>query len=463
MKKHAKPGGRLSIDDLRAALRGRVIVPGEPDYDKARTTFYGGIDRHPAVIVKVADPQDVSKVVSLAREDGIELAVRGGGHSIAGHCVSEGGIVIDFSERRSLRIDPVDRTAWAETGVTAGEYTTAAARHGLATGFGDAGSVGIGGITLSGGIGFLVRKHGLTIDSLLAAEIVTADGRILQVDESHHPDLFWAIRGGGGNFGVVTRLKLRLHDLKRVIGGMLILPATLEVITGFMEIAHAAPEELSTIANVMVAPPMPFFPAEIHGKLVVMAQLVYAGDGDAGERVVADFRKLAPPLVDMVKSMPYPEIYPPEDPDYHPLAAGRTMFLDSFTSRKAETILSFLNSSTALMRVAQLRVLGGAMARVREDATAFAHRSRAILANVAALYQSPDEQNRHLGWVEQFATSLRDGEGAYVGFLGDEGEDRVREAYPGRTWDRLSSVKRTYDPTNLFRLNQNIPPSEKRG
>lgn len=453
----------MSIDDLRAALRGRVIVPGEPDYDKARTTFYGGIDRHPAVIVKVADPQDVSKVVSLAREDGIELAVRGGGHSIAGHCVSEGGIVIDFSERRSLRIDPVDRTAWAETGVTAGEYTTAAARHGLATGFGDAGSVGIGGITLSGGIGFLVRKHGLTIDSLLAAEIVTADGRILQVDESHHPDLFWAIRGGGGNFGVVTRLKLRLHDLKRVIGGMLILPATLEVITGFMEIAHAAPEELSTIANVMVAPPMPFFPAEIHGKLVVMAQLVYAGDGDAGERVVADFRKLAPPLVDMVKSMPYPEIYPPEDPDYHPLAVGRTMFLDSFTSRKAETILSFLNSSTALMRVAQLRVLGGAMARVREDATAFAHRSRAILANVAALYQPPDEQNRHLGWVEQFATSLRDGEGAYVGFLGDEGEDRVREAYPGRTWDRLSSVKRTYDPTNLFRLNQNIPPSEKRG
>lgn len=453
----------MSIDDLRAALRGRVIVPGEPGYDKARTTFYGGIDRHPAVIVKVADPQDVSKVVSLAREDGIELAVRGGGHSIAGHCVTEGGIVIDLSERRSLRIDPVERTVWAETGVTAGEYTTAAARHGLATGFGDAGSVGIGGITLSGGIGFPVRKHGLTIDSLLAAEIVTADGRILQVDESHHPDLFWAIRGGGGNFGVVTRLKLRLHELKVVIGGMLILPATLEVIAGFMEIAHAAPEELSTIANVMVAPPMPFFPAEIHGKLVVMAQLVYAGDGDAGERVVADFRKLAPPLVDMVKSMPYPEIYPPEDPDYHPLAVGRTMFMDSFTSRKAETILSFLNSSTALMRVAQLRVLGGAMARVREDVTAFAHRSRAILANVAALYQSPDELNRHLGWVEQFATSLRDGEGAYVGFLGDEGEDRVREAYPGKTWDRLSAVKHTYDPTNLLRLNQNIPPSAKRG
>ena len=221
---------------------------------------------------------------------------------------------------KALDIDVDGRTAWAETGLTAVEYTTAAAAHGLATGFGDTGSVGIGGITLGGGVGYLVRKHGLTIDSLLAADVVTADGELLRVDAQHHPDLFWAIRGGGGNFGVATRFRFKLHPLESTVGGMLILPATAETIAGFIAAAEAAPDELSTIANIMPCPPMPFVPEEHHGKLVNMALMTYAGDTEAGERALAPFRALATPIVDMLKTQPYPDMYPPEDDSYHPLA-----------------------------------------------------------------------------------------------------------------------------------------------
>lgn len=251
---------KISIPELRAAVKGRVLTPEDAGYDEARAVFYGGFDRRPAAIVKVADGADVSRVVLLARESGVELAVRAGGHSGAGYGVSDGGIVIDLRDLKALDIDVENRTAWAGGGLTAGEYTAEAGKHGLATGFGDTGTVGIGGITLGGGVGFLVRKYGLTIDDLLAAEVVTADGQLLHVDDEHHPDLFWAIRGGGGNFGVVTRFKFRLHPVDQVVGGMLILPATPEVISGFVAAADAAPEELSTIANVMSAPPMPFLP-----------------------------------------------------------------------------------------------------------------------------------------------------------------------------------------------------------
>ena len=449
----------LSIPKLRAVLNGRVIAPGDAGYDEARTVFLGGIDRRPAVIVRVADAADVSRVVSLARETGLELAIRSGGHSGAGHSVSDGGIVLDLSNMRALQINVEGRTAWAETGLTAGEYTTAAGAHGLATGFGDTGSVGIGGITLGGGIGYLVRKYGLTIDDLLAAEVVTADGQLLRVDAETDPDLFWAIRGGGGNFGIATRFRFRLHEVDTIMGGMLILPATPDVIASFIAEAEAAPDELSTIANVMTAPPMPFLPAEYHGKPVVMAMLVYAGEAGAGERVIAPFRSLATPITDMVRPMRYPEIYPPDDASYHPVAATRTLFVDAIDRSVAETILDHIQASTGSMAVAQLRVLGGAMARVPADATAFPHRGSRILVNVAALYERPDEKPTHVAWVTDFAAALRQSDGgAYVNFLGDEGEARIRAAYPGSTWDRLAAIKGRYDPTNLFRLNQNIPP-----
>jgi FAD/FMN-containing dehydrogenase len=452
--------GRLSATDLRSRFEGRVIGPGDSEYDEARTVFLGGVDKRPEVIVRPADADEVTRVVGLARETGMELAVRSGGHSSAGHGVVEGGIVLDLADMRALEIDVQERTAWAQTGITTGEYSTAAAAHGLATGFGDTGSVGIGGITLGGGIGYFVRKFGMTIDDLLAAEVVTADGQILQVDAEQHPDLFWAIRGGGGNFGVATRLRFRLQEVGTVVGGMLMLPASAAVIASFIAEAEAAPEELSTIANVMPAPPMPFVPEERHGELVIMALMVHTGPIEAGERAMAPFRGLAEPVVDQLRPMSYPEMFPPEDEEYHPTAVAHTMFVDRIEGDVAETIYEHLQASDAAMRVAQLRVLGGAMARVPVDATAFAHRRSRIMANLAAFYEGPEDRLVREAWIKDFAAALQQEDtGAYVNFVGDEGEARIRQAYPGDTWDRLTAVKAKYDPTNVFRLNQNIPPA----
>ena len=451
----------LSISELRESLDGRVFAPQDEGYDEARTVFYGGIDRHPAVIARAANAGDVSRIVSLANETGLELAVRSGGHSTAGHSVTEGGIVLDLRDMGALDIDVETRTAWAETGLTAGAYTTAAAAHGLATGFGDTGSVGIGGLTLGGGIGFLVRKHGLTIDDLLAADVVTADGQLLRADAETHPDLFWAIRGGGGNFGVATRFRFRLHEVDTVVGGLLFLPATAGVIDGFMAEAANAPEELSTIANVMPAPPMPFLPEEAHGRLVIFAMLAYAGDVEAGERAVAPFRALATPVADMVRPMRYPEMYMPDAEEYHPTAVGRTGFIDAIEPGQTRAIVDHLEASTSAMSVVQLRALGGAMARVPVDATAFSHRTKPIMATVASMYGQPDDQAASQGWVDDVSQVVfRADPATYVNFLGDEGEERIHEAYTGQTWKRLSDIKRRYDPSNLFRLNQNIPPAE---
>ncbi len=453
---------RLAVplaSELRALFKDRLILPGDGAYDQARTPFYGGIYRRPAAIVRVADANDVARLVTIARQSGLELAVRSGGHSVAGHCISDGGIVLDLSTMKDLQIDAEQRTAWAQAGLTAGEYTTAAFQYGLATGFGDTASVGISGLTLGGGVGYLVRKYGLTIDDLLAVEVVTADGRLLLVDHATHPDLFWALRGGGGNFGVATRFQFRLHEVSSVYGGLLILPATPEVIAGFIDEAEAAPDELSTIANVMTAPPMPFLPKEVVGKPVIFSMLVYAGSVEEGMRVTAPFVALAAPLANMLHPMRYPEIYQPEPEGYHPIAAAHTMFVDRIDRDTAKTILEYLNVSTASMAATQLRVLGGAVARVPAGDTAFAHRQSRIMVNVAALYGKPEEKPIHEDWVSLLAGELQQGDsGAYVNFLGDEGPERVRRAYPGDTWEWLADIKARYDPTNLFHLNQNIPP-----
>ena len=449
---------RPSFDDL-AEVKGRVITAEDPTYDQARTVFYGGIDKRPSAIVRVADVADIRRVIAKARDEGYELAVRSGGHSIVGHSTTDGGLVIDLRAMSKIEIDPDARTAWVETGATAIQVTEALAEHGLVIGFGDSGSVGVGGITLGGGIGFLVRKFGMTIDSLLAAEVVTADGQHVRADAEHHADLFWAIRGGGGNFGVVTRLQFRLHELTQFTGGILILPATAETIAGFVRASMTAPDELSTIGNVMPAPPLPFLPPEVHGRLVIFAMMAFAGDEQSAERAIAPFRSLATPIADMVKPGPYVAMYPPEDPNYRPTAVARTMFLDSVDAPTAETIFEHLSKSDAAMRVAQLRVLGGALARVSADATAYAHRSKPMLVNVAAFYQGEADREVRKSWVTQFARALQpNDDAAYVGFLTDDGEARIRAAYPGATWDRLRCVKATYDPANLFRLNQNIPP-----
>jgi len=446
--------------ELRSQLKGHVIGPDEAGYDEARGVFYGGFDRRPAVVARAANASDVARVIAFARRTGLELAVRSGGHSVAGHSASEGGLVLDLGDMKNLEIDVDQRTAWAEPGLTAAEYSVRADAHGLATSFGDTGSVGIGGITLGGGAGYLARKYGLTIDHLLAAEVVTAAGQTLQVDAENHPDLFWAIRGGGGNFGVATRFKLRLHALDAVVGGMLFLPATPDVITGFVAAAEAAPEELSGIANIMPAPPMPFLPADQHGRMVIMALMCYAGQVQAGQRALAPFRALATPIADMLRPIHYPEMFPPEDPNYHPTAAGRTLFLDTVDHDTAQMIVDTLQASDAPFRVVQLRVLGGAVARVPAEATAYAHRARRIMANVAAFYQGPPDRPAREAWVIDFAEALQPGERrAYVGFLGEDGAARIDEAYPGATGERLRQIKAHYDPENLFHLNHNIVPA----
>ena len=449
----------ISLDRLADGLEGRVIGPSDPDYDAARTVVAGGIDRRPAAIVRVASAADVARVLDVARETGAELAVRSGGHSGAAHGTTDGGIVIDVRDLRGIDLDVDGRTVWAGSGLTAGELTAEVTAHGLVVGFGDTGSVGLGGITTGGGVGYLVRRDGLTIDNLIGAEIVTADGEILEIDAEQHPELFWGIRGGGGNFGVITRFHFRLNPLPAFYGGMLVLPATPDTIAGFMAAAASAPEELSTIANVMTAPPMPFLPEEWVGRIVILGMIGYAGDAEAGERAVAPFRALAEPLADMVKASPYSEMFPPEDSDYHPTAVAVNMHIDHVDHDVAATILDRLERSDASLAAAQLRQLGGAMARVPADATAYAHRSSPIMVNLAAFYEGEADRPAKDAWLREFQAAVDQGDPAvYANFLADEGPERVRAAYPGATWDRLVEVKRRYDPTNLFRLNQNVTP-----
>ncbi len=443
----------MSLADLRATFSGRILTAADADYEAHRQVVYGGIDKHPAAIALPKTSADVAAAVSYARDNGVELAVRSGGHSPAGHSLSEGGLVIDLREMNAIAIDPAARTAWAETGATAVQFTKAAEAHGLVVGFGDTGSVGLGGLVTGGGVGYLVRKHGLTIDSLLAAEVVTADGQIRAVDARAEPDLFWAIRGGGGNFGVVTRMKFQLQPLAAFTGGMMCLPATAANIEAFVAASEAAPEELSTIGNVMTAPPMPFLDASLHGKPVILAMLAWSGDPAGADAALAPFRALKP-LADFVAPSAYSAIYGEDDPDYHPTALSKNLFVDGLDGA---TVMRFVDQPG--FRVCQIRVLGGAYARVPAAATAYAHRAEKIMLNVAAFYDGPDDKVAKQAWVDEFFAALDPKPNAYVNFIADEGADRVRAAYPDATWNRLRQIKMQYDPANLFHLNQNIPPA----
>jgi FAD/FMN-containing dehydrogenase len=448
------------LGDLAAAIRGRVIGPGDADYDQARAVMFGGFDKRPAAIARVADALDVRAVIRIARERGLPLSVRSGGHGATAAAVVDDGVVIDVRDLTSIEPNLEGRTAWAGSGLTAVDFSKAIAEHGYAVGFGDTGSVGLGGITLGGGVGYLVRKFGLTIDSLLAAELVTADGEMLTVTADHNPDLFWAIRGGGGNFGVVTRFCFRLSSVRAFSGGLLVLPATAETVEAFIAASEAAPEEVTTIANVMPCPPLPFVAEAHHGKLVIFALMAVAADDAAAALMLAPFRAIAEPLGDMVQPIPYPAIYPPEDDSYHPLAVSRNLFMDRFDGPIAKRIVETLEASDAAMRVAQMRVLGGAAGRVSNDATAYAHRDRGIMVNVAAFYEGEHDKAARTAWVEDFAAWLSGGdEAAYVNFLADEGEARVRAAYPHGAYERLAEIKTRYDPENVFSGNQNVPPA----
>jgi FAD/FMN-containing dehydrogenase len=453
--------GPHDLAAFAAGISGTVIGPEDEGYDEAREVHNATIDRRPLCIVRAASAADVARTVVFARETGLELAVRGGAHSLAGFGTSEGGIVLDLGQMKGLHIDPVRRLAWAQAGLRAGEYTAAAAEHGLATPFGDTGSVGIAGLTLGGGIGWLVRKYGLTIDALVSVEIVTADGRIVVASATEHPDLFWAVRGGGGNFGVVTRFQFRLYPVSTVLGGALFMPPTREVLRGLESAAANAPDALTTISFLMPAPPAPFIPAEIHGRLTLAVMFVYDGDPEAGQAALAPFRALATPMAELVMPMPYVGIYEMlKDAEQRTPASHRSLFLDSLDDAAVDTILERMAAPSSPMAMTQIRILGGALARVPTEATAFAHRDAKVMVVIITPFEDLSEAPVHAAWTREYFEALRPGAtGVYSNFLEVEGETRIREAYPQATYRRLADVKRRYDPTNLFRLNQNIAPA----
>jgi FAD/FMN-containing dehydrogenase len=447
-------------DELRTRLRGRVVTAHDADYDAMRRVTAPG-DVRPPLIARPVDAADVAAAVTFARDEGLEIAVRSGGHSGAGHSTTADGLVIDLREMRRIEIHPDGTTVWAQTGLDALELSKALGEQGLVVGFGDTGSVGIGGITLGGGLGYLSRKQGMTIDNLLEVELVTAAGNIIRVDAASDSELMWALKGGGGNFGVATAFRYATHPLDQIVGGMLILPATASTIAAWVAESMAAPDELTTIGNVMNCPPMPFVPEDVVGKPVIMGICCYAGEPAAAEAVLARLRAIATPHADLLKPMAYAEIYPPQDPDYHPTAESINMFTSSITEVEAQAVLDLMAASDSPMCGVQLRVHGGAIARVAADATAFAHRSAPIMVNVFCFYNGEDERDRRKAWVRDVRDVLDQGDvGVYVNFLGDEGPDRVRAAYPGATWDRLRAVKKLMDPANLFHRNQNIPPAD---
>jgi FAD/FMN-containing dehydrogenase len=449
------------IEMLASALRGRVATARDADFDVLRALAHTNYDDRPAAVIRVANAADVAAVVNFAQATDLPLAIRSGGHSAIGGSGCVGGIVVDLRDLNTLDIDETARTAWVGSGLTAGEVSAAVTERKLIIGFGDSSTVGVGGLTLGGGIGYMLRKHGLTIDNLLAAEIVTAAGDILVVDADHHPDLFWALRGGGGNFGVVTRFKFQLHELPSFIGGPLVLPPTPEVLAGFAAASAAAPDELTTIGYVMPLPPAPFVPAAAHGKIALAAMMAWSGAPEEADAALAPFRALATPLADLVAPMPYTGLYMIEPPpEVRTSVAIRSRFTQRFGVAEAKALLAALEACDAPMKMAQIRAFGGAFSRIPTDSTAFAHRDSKLAVVFLAMYGGVQDTARYEAWATDAVASVGlDQTAAYVNFLADEGAAGLNAAYPRATLERLRQVKAKYDPENLFRLNQNIPPA----
>jgi FAD/FMN-containing dehydrogenase len=461
-----RPGSDLDLVELAARLRGRLITAASPEYDEARRVINFTVDRHPLAIVRATDAQDVAEAVTYARDQALPLTVRSGGHSLATLSVIEDAIVIDLSQMAGISIDPETRIAHVQPGATSGDLATAAQAHGLALSTGDTHSVGFGGLTTGGGIGFMVRSYGLTIDNLLAAQVVTAAGEIVTTSVDERPDLFWAIRGGGGNVGIVTEFVFRLAPVAQILGGEMLLPATREVLRGYLDYATAAPDDLTTIANLLYAPPAPHVPQDRVGELVLSILVCWTGDVAAGERAIAPLRALAEPVADAIAPMPYPEIYRFTAHQAEPHAASiRMMFADELSDESLDAALAAMERASSPFSLIQFRGLGGAMARVPDDATAFAHRQRRYFVAIIALWLDPSEDEaKHAAWTAALWQAIRHERcGVYVNFLEREGLERVKEAYPPATYDRLAAIKQRYDPGNLFRFNQNIVPRSHDG
>jgi FAD/FMN-containing dehydrogenase len=454
----------IDLEPLRESLRGPVLAPGDDGYDAARAIWNGAIDRRPACVARCTGVADVVAAVLFARERDLLVAVRSGGHGVAGHAVCDGGLVLDLSPLKGIRVDPVARTARAEAGVLWGELDRETQLHGLATVGGIVTHTGIAGLTLGGGLGWLMRKHGATVDNLLSVDLVTAEGELLTASEDDNPDLFWGIRGGGGNFGVVTAFEYRLHPVgPTVLAGPIFHPFedAGEVLRFYREFAANVPDELTTIFELSGAPPAPFLPPELHGKPIVMVGACWAGAPEDGIDVVRPLKEFGRPIVDLLEPKPYLALQSTFDPavphGWH--RYWKAVELPPLTDGAIDTLVEHAAALTSPKSYCIVFQLGGALARVGADETAFSQRDAAHNLVINAVW-TEGEGEPHVAWARDFFSALqRHARGrVYVNFLGDEGADRVRQAYGDRQYERLVALKRRYDPTNFFRLNQNVEP-----
>jgi FAD/FMN-containing dehydrogenase len=459
-----------AIDDFATRLHGELLTPEAPDYDQARRLWNGMIDRRPALIARCSGVADIIEAVNFARNHDLQVAVRGGAHNVAGLATCDDGLMIDLSALKGIRVDPMAQTASTQPGVLWGELDRETQIFGLATPGGFVSTTGIAGLTLGGGFGWLSRRYGLTVDNLLSIDLVTADGRFLTASEEENPDLFWGVRGGGGNFGVATSFHYRLHPVgPMVIAGLVLYPMeqAAEVLRFYREFSAAAPDALGTMALLRHAPPAPFLPVEIHGKPVVGIVVCYAGSLTEGEDLVRPLKEFAPggepPLVDTIDPISYSvhqAIFDgglPHGNQYY----WKSEYLPGISDKTIETILKHTQQISSPLTNVLLFQLGGAVSRVGDGETAAGNRAAGYVLNIASAWTDPGESECHIAWTRDFWWAMHPfgTGGVYVNFLSqDEGQERVRAAY-GPNHARLVELKNKYDPTNLFRMNQNIQPT----
>jgi FAD/FMN-containing dehydrogenase len=451
------------VDELREHVRGVVITPGDEGYEQARRVYNAMIERRPALVVRCANAGDVMSAVRFAAEHDLDLAVRGGGHSAAGFGTNDGGVVVDLSGMRSVRVDPANATARAEGGATWADFDAATHVFGLASTGGIISTTGVGGLTLGGGIGHLSRACGLSCDNLVSADVVTADSRFLVASEQEHPDLFWALRGGGGNFGVVTSLEFRLHPIKDIYGGLIFfeLRDGGDVLRFYREFIADAPEELGAFPAFQMAPPLPFIPEDRHGDTFIGIVACWAGPMEQGERALEPIRQVAPVAAELIAPMPYPALnsafdalVPPRLQQY-----WKANFVTELTDQIIEAHLGHGPRVPAVSSTMHIYPINGACQRVAPDATAFAYREANFATVIAGMWPDPADNAANTAWVRSYyeATAPYSEEGGSINFMGDDDQDRIRANYRGN-YERLVEVKREYDPGNLFHLNQNINP-----
>ena len=452
-------------EELSAEVRGTLIAPGAAEYDEARKLYNAMIDKRPSLIARCADVADVISAVNYARDKGMLLAVRGGGHNGAGLGSCDGGLVIDLSRMRGTRVDPDTRTVAVQGGCTWGDVDHATHVFGLATPSGIIGSTGVGGLTLGGGIGHLARRHGLAIDNLIEADVVLADGRFVHASERENPDLFWAIRGGGGNFGVVTTFTFRLHPVDMVVGGPTFwaLEQSAEMMRSWDELMASAPRDLNGFFAFLTVPPVAPFPPELQMKKVCGVVWCWTGPPGGDEEAFAPVREMGAPLLDGVQPMPFPALQSAFDPL---MPAGlqwywRADFVDEIGDEAIDRHVEMAERMPPGLSTMHLYPIDGAVHDVGTRDTPFAYRNSRYAQVIVGVDPDPANAGTITEWTKAYwdATHPYSAGGAYVNFLGEgEGQDRVRATYAGN-YDRLAEVKGRYDPANLFRVNQNIEPA----